>query len=85
MTVNRACALLLATLCWSTASAQDYPAKPITIIVPFAAGGPSDVLARNLGSTMSAALKQQIKMSVAPCLLVSAGRPGLIPMATPFS
>jgi tripartite-type tricarboxylate transporter receptor subunit TctC len=60
MTVNRACALLLATLCWSTASAQDYPAKPITIIVPFAAGGPSDVLARNLGSTMSAALKQQI-------------------------
>jgi len=60
MTVNRACALLLATLCWSTASAQDYPARPITIIVPFAAGGPSDVLARNLGSTMSATLKQQM-------------------------
>jgi putative tricarboxylic transport membrane protein len=60
MTVNRASALLLATLCWSTASAQDYPARPITIIVPFAAGGPSDVLARNLGSTMSATLKQQI-------------------------
>src|SRR6266436_669235 len=60
MTVNRAWALLLATLCWSTASAQDYPARPITIIVPFAAGGPSDVLARNLASTMSATLKQQV-------------------------
>ena len=60
MTVNRASALLLATLCWSTASAQDYPTRPITIIVPFAAGGPSDVLARNLSSTMSATLKQQM-------------------------
>src|SRR5215510_2591865 len=42
------------------AEAQDYPNRPITIIVPFAAGGPSDTLARNLGSTMSATLKQQV-------------------------
>jgi tripartite-type tricarboxylate transporter receptor subunit TctC len=60
MTVNRASAVLLATLCWSTASAQDYPARPVTIIVPFAAGGPSDVLARNLGSAMSATLRQPV-------------------------
>lgn len=53
-------ALLLVSLSFPAAKAQDYPAKPITIVVPFAAGGPSDVLARNLGSTMSAILKQQI-------------------------
>ena len=40
------------------ARAQDYPNRPITIIVPFAAGGPSDVLARNLASAMTPALKQ---------------------------
>jgi tripartite-type tricarboxylate transporter receptor subunit TctC len=53
-------ALLLAGLFSLVAKAQDYPIKPITIVVPFAAGGPSDVLARNLASTMSVTLKQQI-------------------------
>jgi tripartite-type tricarboxylate transporter receptor subunit TctC len=53
-------ALLLVSLSFLAAKAQDYPNRPITIIVPFAAGGPSDVLARNLASTMSATLKQQI-------------------------
>ena len=42
------------------ASAQTYPAKPITMIVPFAAGGPTDALARVLGARMSEALGQQI-------------------------
>jgi tripartite-type tricarboxylate transporter receptor subunit TctC len=51
---------LFVALSVPVAKAQDYPARPITIIVPFAAGGPSDVLARNLGSTMSATLKQQM-------------------------
>jgi tripartite-type tricarboxylate transporter receptor subunit TctC len=53
-------ALLLIGLTSSVAQAQDYPSRPITIVVPFAAGGPSDVLARNLGSTMSVTLKQQM-------------------------
>ncbi len=53
-------ALLLVGLSCFTAIAQDFPNRPITIIVPFAAGGPSDTLARNLGSTMSATLKQQV-------------------------
>jgi tripartite-type tricarboxylate transporter receptor subunit TctC len=52
--------LLLVGLSSLVAKSQDYPIRPITIVVPFAAGGPSDVLARNLGSTMSAILKQQM-------------------------
>jgi tripartite-type tricarboxylate transporter receptor subunit TctC len=42
------------------AHAETYPSKPITIIVPFAAGGPSDVLARTLGDKMRATLKETV-------------------------
>jgi tripartite-type tricarboxylate transporter receptor subunit TctC len=42
------------------AIAQQYPARPITVIVPFTAGGPTDVLARVLGQHMSQTLGQQI-------------------------
>ena len=42
------------------AFAQNYPAKPITLVVPFAAGGPTDTLARNLGQNLTKTLKQQI-------------------------
>jgi tripartite-type tricarboxylate transporter receptor subunit TctC len=43
------------------AVAQDnYPSKPITIVVPFAAGGPTDVVARLIGDQMSRTLGQQI-------------------------
>src|SRR5258705_2177039 len=44
----------------SAVYAQDYPSKPITLVVPFAAGGPTDTLARNLGVTLTSSLKQQI-------------------------
>ncbi len=40
--------------------AQQYPLRPITVVVPFAAGGPTDVLARILGQHMSETLGQQI-------------------------
>jgi tripartite-type tricarboxylate transporter receptor subunit TctC len=40
--------------------AQAYPSRPITMIVPFAAGGPTDVLARILGQNMSQSLGVQI-------------------------
>lgn len=39
---------------------QAYPAKPITMIVPFAAGGPTDVMARIVGERMGKELGQQI-------------------------
>ncbi len=42
------------------ASAQQYPTRPITVIVPFAAGGPTDVVARIVGENMSKTLGQQL-------------------------
>src|SRR5260370_3722843 len=39
---------------------QPYPTRPISVVVPFAAGGPTDVLARILGQHMSQTLGQQI-------------------------
>ena len=42
------------------AAAQDYPARPISLYVPFAAGGPTDTVARMLGVAMGRALKQTI-------------------------
>jgi tripartite-type tricarboxylate transporter receptor subunit TctC len=49
-------ALALTTL---PASAQTYPARPVTIIVPFAAGGPTDIIARIVGEYFSKTLGQQ--------------------------
>ncbi len=43
-----------------TAGAQGYPSRPITIIVPFAAGGPNDTLARVFGEQMRVSLGQPV-------------------------
>jgi len=48
----------LATLC--AAQAQSYPSRPITMVVPFAAGGPTDTLARILGERMRQSLGQTV-------------------------
>jgi tripartite-type tricarboxylate transporter receptor subunit TctC len=48
------------TLSANSANAQTYPAKPITMIVPFAAGGPTDVIARIVGENMSRSLGQPV-------------------------
>lgn len=50
----------LALAASSVAYAADYPNKTITLIVPFAAGGPSDTIARLLAQTMGINLKQQV-------------------------
>ncbi|MGL4438335.1 MAG: tripartite tricarboxylate transporter substrate-binding protein [Bosea sp. (in: a-proteobacteria)] len=44
----------------SAALAQSFPSKQITLIVPFAAGGPSDVIGRLVGEHMSRTLGQQV-------------------------
>jgi tripartite-type tricarboxylate transporter receptor subunit TctC len=43
----------------TSASAQTYPTRPVTIIVPFAAGGPTDIIARIVGEYFSKSLGQQ--------------------------
>ena len=57
--------LLITVLCaiavqMGAAAAQDYPSRPITIIVPFPAGGPTDTLARILGDRMKDSLGQSL-------------------------
>ena len=42
------------------AAAQDFPSRPVTMIIPFAAGGPTDVLGRIVGARMSEVLGQQV-------------------------
>ena len=54
--VLAACALTSPVIC----TAQDWPAKPLRFIVPFAAGGSTDQVARILGERLSATLGQQI-------------------------
>ena len=51
-----AAALALAA---TSASAQNYPTRPVTIVVPFAAGGPTDIIARIVGDHFSRTLGQQ--------------------------
>ena len=41
-------------------SAQNYPTRPVTMVNPFAAGGPTDVLGRVVGARMSEILGQQV-------------------------
>ena len=49
---SRLALALAATLMMTPCLAQDYPSKPIRIIVPFGAGGPADVTARLLGNIL---------------------------------
>ena len=42
------------------AVAQDYPTRPVTMVIPFAAGGPTDVLGRVVAARMSEVLGQQV-------------------------
>src|SRR5258706_11850326 len=53
-----ALAICLAGL--TAASAQTYPSRPITMVIPFAAGGPTDILGRLVGQRMGEVLGQQV-------------------------
>jgi tripartite-type tricarboxylate transporter receptor subunit TctC len=52
--------LAASALSVTVASAQDYPTQPVTIVVPFAAGGPTDTVTRLVAAAMSDELGQQV-------------------------
>src|SRR5262249_28964910 len=49
-----------ALACGSLAAAQSYPSRPIAVVVPFAAGGPTDTIARLMAERMGRALGQAV-------------------------
>ncbi len=58
--------ILAASLLAAPAAAQNYPTKPIRVIVPYAAGGNTDITARAVGTKLTAALGQQIVVENRP-------------------
>src|SRR5260370_24632715 len=57
-TIAATCGILLVST--SVTLAQIYPARPMTMIIPFTAGGPTDVLGRVMAQRMSEVLGQQV-------------------------
>src|SRR5947207_15272394 len=57
---------LLAALACASASAQDYPSKPIRYVVPFPPGGSSDLIARAIAPRRSAKMGQQVVVENRP-------------------
>ncbi len=53
-------AALVALACCAPAMAEDYPARPVTLIVPFPAGGGVDTVGRVIAAKLSVALGQQV-------------------------
>jgi tripartite-type tricarboxylate transporter receptor subunit TctC len=67
MNLFRAIAVALLTLAAiAGASAQDYPTKPVRFVVPYAAGGSGDLLARLLGDKLSKIWGQQVVVDNKP-------------------
>jgi tripartite-type tricarboxylate transporter receptor subunit TctC len=61
MKILSALATGLSVLLWpALLAAQDFPNKPIRLIVPFPAGGPNDIIARVIGQRMSELIKQPV-------------------------
>ena len=59
--MKKLCAAMVAMLLAATASAaQDFPTRPMTMVIPFAAGGPTDLLGRVIAQRMGEILKQTV-------------------------
>ena len=67
MSISRRMAMIFAGLLTTgVALAQDYPTRPITMIVPFGAGGGTDIIARTVSEELSQALGQSIVVEARP-------------------
>jgi tripartite-type tricarboxylate transporter receptor subunit TctC len=65
--MRRSIVAALAVLCaMPLAQAQDYPARPVRVVVPFAAGGPADIYARFIAQRLSDALGQPFTVDNRP-------------------
>jgi len=58
--MRRALIVLAAILAAGSAMAQSWPTRPVTMVIPFAAGGPTDVLGRVMAQRLSEILGQQV-------------------------
>src|SRR5690242_15316551 len=58
--VLAACIAIVAALTWQPVRADDFPSHPLRLVVPFPAGGPTDIVARPLAQFLSDELKQQV-------------------------
>jgi len=64
--MRRLSAFALVLLIFSSASAQDFPSKPVKFIVGFGAGGPTDVIARFIAQDMTETLGQPVLVENKP-------------------
>ncbi|MGO4325791.1 tripartite tricarboxylate transporter substrate binding protein [Cupriavidus sp. 2TAF22] len=61
-----AIAVAAALLCMPRAHAQDWPAKPLRLVVPYPPGGPTDIVARVVGQKLAEQLKQPVVVENRP-------------------
>jgi tripartite-type tricarboxylate transporter receptor subunit TctC len=66
MSAGRCCVLLLAAFNFGSAHAQQYPQKPVRMIVPFPPGGATDVFARLLAAKLTESMGQQFIVEQRP-------------------
>jgi len=66
MRITKILAAALLAACGATAAAQAYPERPVRLIVPFGAGGITDIVARQIGKELGDALGQNIVIENRP-------------------
>ena len=71
---RRLCALAGLLAVGTTALAQAWPTKPVNLMVPYPAGGPSDAIARIMNTPLGKELGQQVLVDIIIALFLSKGR-----------